>query len=446
MTTAARVPPNNTDAEESLLGAMLLLPEAIDEAVQVLRAEHFYKPIHQLIYQAIIDIHASAGQVDAITVGDHLKRSGVDESVGGFGVLVGMTAGTPAATNAHQYVRIVFDHAMARSLIATGHDIATMGYAQHEDIQDALDAAESLVFNLAQGRSINTLAHVHELLGATLDDIEQTIDSGDSLNGTPTGWLDLDDMTSGFQPSHLIVVGARPAMGKTSFALGLVRHAAMIEKRPVLMFSLEMSKLELSKRMLCSEAKVDAGKIRNGGLRDDDWTKIAQAMSRLGTANLWIDDDPNVTIMDMRAKARRLKSQQGDLGLVVVDYLQLMTGRGKAENRQVEISEISRGLKILARELECPVVALSQLSRGVEARTDKRPMLNDLRESGAIEQDADLVMFIYRDEVYNPDSPDKGQAEIIIAKHRSGPTGHLRLGWYPEQTRFTDLYTRSTYP
>ena len=228
-------------------------------------------------------------------------------------------------------------------------------------------------------------------------------------------------------------------MGKTSFALNIVAHASMVEQRPVLLFSLEMSKLELSKRMLVSEAKVDATSIRNGRLKDEDWTKLAQAMGRLGKAQLWIDDDPNITVMDIRAKARRLKSKVGDMGMVVVDYLQLMSGRASAENRQVEISEISRGLKILARELECPVIALSQLSRGLEQRTDKRPMLADLRESGAIEQDADIVMFLYRDEIYNPDSADKGQAEVLIAKHRAGPTGVVRLAWLGHQTRFANM-------
>ncbi|MCL4113892.1 UNVERIFIED_CONTAM: hypothetical protein GTU68_024076 [Idotea baltica] len=418
---------------------MLLTVDAIIDATQIVEAAHFYKPVHQSIFAAITTLYGRGEAVDVITVNDELTRAGVDDSVAGTGALMSLSAGTPAATNASHYARIVYEHAVLRSLITTAHEIAEIGYSQPEDVQQAVDQAETMVFNVAQGRVTDSMAFMHDLLGETLDDIEQLYDRGDAITGTPTGFIDLDELTAGLQPSNLIVVGARPAMGKTSFALNLVAHAAMNEQRPVLLFSLEMSKLELSKRMLCSEAKVDATSIRNGRLKDDDWTKLAQAMGRLGKAQLWIDDDPNITVMDIRAKSRRLKSKIGDMGLVVIDYLQLMSGRASAENRQVEISEISRGLKILARELECPVIALSQLSRGLEQRTDKRPMLADLRESGAIEQDADIVMFLYRDEVYNPDSADKGQAEVLIAKHRAGPTGVVRLAWLGHQTRFANM-------
>lgn len=436
---SAKVPPHNIEAEASLLGAMLLTVDAIIDATQIVEAAHFYKPVHQSIFSAITVLYGRGEAVDVITVNDELKRAGVDDSVAGTGALMSLSAGTPAATNASHYARIVYEHAILRSLITTAHEIAEIGYSQPDDVQQAVDTAETMVFNVAQGRVTDSMAFMHDLLGETLDDIEQLYDRGDAITGTPTGFIDLDEITAGLQPSNLIVVGARPAMGKTSFALNLVAHAAMNEQRPVLLFSLEMSKLELSKRMLCSEAKVDATSIRNGRLKDDDWTKLAQAMGRLGKAQLWIDDDPNITVMDIRAKSRRLKSKVGDMGLVVVDYLQLMSGRASAENRQVEISEISRGLKILARELECPVIALSQLSRSLEQRTDKRPMLADLRESGAIEQDADIVMFLYRDEVYNPDSADKGQAEVLIAKHRAGPTGVVRLAWLGHQTRFANM-------
>ena len=436
---SAKVPPHNIEAEASLLGAMLLTVDAIIDATQIVEAAHFYKPVHQSIFTAITALYAQGEAVDVITVNDELKRAGLDDSVAGTGALMSLSAGTPAATNASHYARIVYEHAILRSLITTAHEIAEIGYSQPEDVQQAVDEAETMVFNVAQGRVTDSMAFMHDLLGETLDDIEQLYDRGDAITGTPTGFIDLDEITAGLQPSNLVVVGARPAMGKTSFALNLVAHAAMVEQRPVLLFSLEMSKLEISKRMLCSEAKVDATSIRNGRLKDDDWTKLAQAMGRLGKAQLWIDDDPNITVMDIRAKSRRLKSKVGDMGMVVVDYLQLMSGRASAENRQVEISEISRGLKILARELECPVIALSQLSRGLEQRTDKRPMLADLRESGAIEQDADIVMFLYRDEVYNPDSADKGQAEVLIAKHRAGPTGVVRLAWLGHQTRFANM-------
>ena len=435
----AKVPPHNIEAEASLLGAMLLTTDAIIDASQIVEAEHFYKPVHQSIYRAIAALYSRGDAIDVVTVNDELIRAGVDQSAAGTGALMSLSAGTPAATNATHYARIVYEHAILRSLITTAHEIADIGYSQPEDVQRAVDEAETMVFNVAQGRVTDSMAFMHDLLGETLDDIEQLYDRGDAITGTPTGFIDLDELTAGLQPNSLVVLGARPAMGKTSFALNVVAHAAMTEQRPVLMFSLEMSKLELSKRLLCSEAKVDATSIRNGRLKDEDWTKLAQAMGRLGKAQLWIDDDPNITVMDIRAKARRLKSKVGDMGMVVVDYLQLMSGRASAENRQVEISEISRGLKILARELECPVVALSQLSRSLEQRTDKRPMLADLRESGAIEQDADIVMFLYRDEIYNPDTADKGQAEVLIAKHRAGPTGVVRLAWLGHQTRFANM-------
>ena len=435
----AKVPPHNIEAEASLLGAMLLTTDAIVDASQIVEAAHFYKPVHQSIFEAIRLLYERGEAVDVITVNDELKRAGVDDAIVGTGALMSLSAGTPAATNATHYARIVYEHAVLRKLITTAHDIADLGYSQPEDVQKAVDEAETMVFNVAQGRVTDSMAFMHELLGETLDDIEKLYDRGDAITGTPTGFIDLDEITAGLQESNLVVIGARPAMGKTSFALNIAAHAAMVERRPVLLFSLEMSKLEVSKRLLCSEAKVDATNIRNGRLKDDDWAKLAQAMGRLGDAQLWIDDDPNITVMDIRAKARRLKSKVGDMGMVVVDYLQLMSGRSSAENRQVEISEISRGLKILARELECPVIALSQLSRSLEQRTDKRPMLADLRESGAIEQDADVVMFLYRDEVYHPDSADKGQAEVLIAKHRAGPTGVVRLAWLGHQTRFANM-------
>jgi len=382
---------------------MLLTKDAIVDASQIVEASHFYKPVHQSIFTAIRSLYEQGQAVDVVTVNDELKRAGVDDSVGGTGALMALSAGTPAATNASHYARIVHEHAVLRKLISTANEIAEMGYSQPDDVIAAVDDAESMVFQIAQGRVSDSMSYVHELLGETLDDIEKLYDRGDAITGTPTGFVDLDRITAGLQPSNLVVIGARPAMGKTSFALGLTAHAAMTAKRPVLFFSLEMSKLEITKRMLCSEAKVDATAIRNGKLKDED------------------------------------KSKEGDLGLVIIDYLQLMTGRGSAENRQVEVSEISRGLKILARELECPVIALSQLSRGLEQRTDKRPMLADLRESGAIEQDADVVMFLYRDEVYNADSADMGQAEVLIAKHRSGPTGVVRLAWLPHYTRFANM-------
>lgn len=437
--SSSRVPPHNIEAEASLLGAMLLTIEAVVDAIEIVDASHFYKPMHQNIFDSIRRLHEQGEPVDVVTVNDELVRMGVDSRQVGTGTLMALSAGTPAATNAPRYAQIVYEHAILRRLITTAGEIAEIGYAQPDDVEKAVDEAEAMVFGIAQSGASESMSFMHDLLAHTLDDIEQLYERGDSITGTPTGFIDLDNLTAGLQPSNLVVLGARPAMGKTSLALGIASHVAMTERRPVLLFSLEMSKLEISKRMLCSEAKVDASHIRNGRLDDDDWSRLAEGMRRLGDAQLWLDDDPTSTVIDIRAKARRLKSKVGDLGLVIVDYLQLMTGRSSAENRQVEIAEISRGLKILARELECPVIALSQLSRSLEQRADKRPMLADLRESGAIEQDADVVLFLYRDDVYHQESPDRGQAEILIAKHRSGPTGVVRLAWLPHQTRFANM-------
>jgi replicative DNA helicase len=318
-------------------------------------------------------------------------------------------------------------------------EITELGYSLPEDVSHVLDKAESLVFDVAQRRVVDSMTPLHELLGQGLDHLERLYAQGDAITGLATGYTDLDEQLSGLQPSNLIVVGARPSMGKTAFALGMVAHAGVKLNQPVLLFSLEMSHMELTQRLLCSEARVDANRMRTGKLLEADWAKIGKAISRMSEAPIFIDDNPNLTVMDIRARARRLKSRAG-LGLVVVDYLQLMTGRHAAENRQVEVSEISRGLKILARELEVPVVALSQLSRNLEMRQDKRPMLADLRESGSIEQDSDVVLFIYRDEIYNPDSGEsQGTAEIIVSKHRNGPTGSTRLAFIGHHARFDNM-------
>ncbi|HVB00992.1 MAG TPA: replicative DNA helicase, partial [Acidimicrobiales bacterium] len=312
-----------------------------------------------------------------------------------------------------------------------------LGYGLPDDVTAAVDQAETMVFEVAQRRTVDSVAPISYLLDQTLDRLEQLIDRGEEITGVPTGYTDLDRLLAGLQPSNLVVVGARPSMGKTAFALGAAVHAALTGL-PVLFFSLEMSHLELAQRVLSAEARVDATRMRNGRLLNTDYTKVTNAISRLSAAPLHIDDNPNVTVMDIRARARRMKSREG-LGLVVVDYLQLMSGRNSAENRQVEISEISRGLKILARELNIPVVALSQLSRTLESRADKRPMLADLRESGAIEQDADVVMFIYRDELYNRETAERGSAQIIVSKHRSGPTGSVELAFVENYARFANM-------
>ena len=439
---AARVPPHNLEAEESLLGAMLLSRDAIADAVEVVQASHFYRPAHAHVYDAISTLYAAGDPVDPVTVAEELDRAGVIDTIGGLDGLISLQLNTPATSNAAKYATIISERYTLRKLIETAGEIAEIGYSRPDDVTKAVDEAENRMFQVAQGRVADTMGEIRELLDATLDRLEQLYENGDAITGTPTGFLDLDELLSGLQPNALVIVGARPAMGKTSLALNMAAHAAVRENRPVLVFSLEMGHLELSQRLLCSEANVDAKNMRDGKLKEEDWTRISNGIGRLAEAPMWIDDNPNLTIMEIRAKARRLKSRVGDLGMIVVDYLQLMTGRSSAENRQVEVAEISRGLKILARELQCPVVGLSQLSRNLEMRQDKRPMLADLRESGSIEQDADVVMFIYRDEVYNPGSDSEGMAEIIVAKHRNGPTGTVHLGFLPRFTSFKNLSRR----
>ena len=433
-----RVPPHNLEAEESLLGAMLLSRDAIAAAMEHCTAEDFYRQSHGHIFTAITSLYSQGEPADWVTVTEELRRRGLLEDIGDPSVFVSLQANTPSIGNAEHYAVIIEELALLRRLVAVAGEITELGYSAPPDVTDVLDRAESLVFDVAQRRVVDSLTPLRDLLGQSLDHLEQLFNRGESITGLATGYVDLDEQLSGLQPSNLVVVGARPAMGKTSFALGMVAHAGIRLRQPVLLFSLEMSHLELTQRLLCAEARVDATRMRTGKLNDADWTKIGHAISRMSEAPIFIDDNPNLTVMDIRARARRLKSREG-LGLVVVDYLQLMTGRHGAENRQVEVSEISRGLKILARELNVPVVALSQLSRGLEARQDKRPMLADLRESGSIEQDADVVMFIYRDEVYNTESGDAGAAEIIVAKHRNGPIGTVRLAFLNHHTRFANM-------
>ncbi len=439
---SGRVPPHNLEAEESLLGAMLLSRDAIAEAVEVVAVEQFYRPAHAHVYDAISTLYAAGDPVDPVTVGEELDRAGVLETIGGLDGLISLQLNTPATSNAAKYARIIQERHTLRRLIETAGEIAELGYSRPDDVTKTVDLAENMMFQVAQGRVADTMGEIRELLDLTLDRLEHLYEQGQGITGTPTGFIDLDELLSGLQPNSLTIVGARPAMGKTSFALNIAAHAAVRENRPVLVFSLEMGHLELSQRLLCAEANVDAKNMRDGSLREEDWTRISNGIGRLAEAPMWIDDNPNLTIMEIRAKARRLKSRVGDLGMIVVDYLQLMTGRSNAESRQVEVAEISRGLKILARELQCPVVGLSQLSRNLEARQDKRPMLSDLRESGSIEQDADVVLFLYRDEVYNPGTDSEGLAEVIVAKHRNGPTGTVHLGFLPRFTSFKNLTRR----
>ena len=436
---AGRLPPQNLEAEEALLGAMLLSKDAIATAVETVSAADFHRPAHAHLFEAIVTLYGAGEPVDPTTVAEALRRAGVLEALGGKQAVLRIQAATPAASNAGFYARIVADHALLRRLVAVGSEIAELGYTLPEDVTEVLDRAESLVFEVANRRQTTSLRAIHATLQESLDHLEALVDRDGHGTGVPTGFRDLDEVLLGWQGSNLIVVAARPGQGKTAFALGTATHAAVALARPVVFFSLEMGQLELTQRILSAEAGVDSRALRTGRIAESDWSAISTAVGRLAEAPLFIDDNPHLTVMDMRAKCRRLKSQHGGLGLVVVDYLQLMSTARRAENRQVEVAELSRGLKVLARDLDVPVLALSQLNRSLEYRADKRPLLADLRESGALEQDADVVAFIYRDDAYHPDSADRGTAEIIIAKHRNGPTATIRLAFLEHLTRFADL-------
>jgi replicative DNA helicase len=436
-----RVPPHNLEAEESLLGAMLLSRDAITAAVEAnVDASDFYKPAHTHVFEAILSLYGQGEPVDPVTVAEELRRADLLEPLGGRAALLQLQASTPASANATHYAKIVNELALLRRLIGVAGDIAEMGYDDSQEVVDTLDRAESLVFEVAERRVSESMVKVSDALQDTLDQLEALYDSTGDITGVPTGYTELDHLLLGLQPSNLIVVAARPGAGKTSLALGAAANVAMEARKPVLFFSMEMGTLELTKRLLAGEARVDARRLQTGNIPEGDWTRLSHAVGRLAEAPLFIDDNPHCTVMEMRAKSRRTKARHGELGLVVVDYLQLMTPLTKrAENRQVEVAEISRGLKILARELDCPVMALSQLNRQLEYRADKRPMLADLRESGSLEQDSDVVVFIYRDEIYNPDSDQRGTAEIIVSKHRNGPTGTTRLAFVDRLTKFANM-------
>jgi len=436
--SGTRVPPHDLEAEESLLGAMLLSSDAASVAIEVCSAGDFYKPAHGHIFGAIRALMERGEPVDAVTVTDELRRSGLLEAVGDPSVFIALQANTPSMANARHYASIVEEHALLRRLIGVAGDIADIGYSIPEDVQGAIDQAEQMMFDVAERRTADTMSPLHDLLGQGLDRIEELGKRSTHLTGVPTGYHDLDKIMLGLQPSSLVIVGARPGMGKTSFALGILAHVGVVAQRPALLFSLEMGHLELTQRLLASEAEVNSQHLQTGQIRTQDWAKIGTAVTRLSSAPIFIDDNPNATVMDIRARARRLKKSEGDLGVVMVDYLQLMTGRAKAENRQTEVAEISRGLKILARELEVPVIALSQLSRNLEARADKTPMLSDLRESGSLEQDADVVLFIYRESMYDDEIPiDRADDALVeVAKHRNGPTGTVNLIFLKQYARF----------
>ena len=434
-----RVPPHDNEAEQSLLGSMLLSGEIIPDVAEIVQSKSFYNGANCHIFEVILDLFAKGEPADPITVSDKLMEAGVLDTVGGKSYIHTLVNIVPTAANAKYYAEIVEKNGMLRSLIKVATQIAGLGYEPGAEVEKVVDQAESLIFGVAEKRISERFSHIKDLLIDSFEQIEHLYEKKASVTGVPTGFKDLDDKTSGLNPSDLIIVAARPSMGKTSLALSIAQNVALKEKVPVALFSLEMSRQQVVQRLMCSEARVDAQSLRTGNLNEDDWPKLSSAVGRLAEAPIFIDDSPNINILELRAKARRLMAKE-KLGLIIVDYLQLMQGHKRADSRQQEISEISRALKILARELNVPVIALSQLSRAVEQRGgEKRPMLSDLRDSGAIEQDADVVMFIYRDDYYNEDSEERGTAEIIISKHRNGPTGTVRLVFLEHYTKFVDL-------
>lgn len=433
-----KLPPQNLEAEQSVLGAILLDNQAMPKAMELLVEENFYRTAHRKVFRAMLDLSDVGEVIDQITLTERLKAKGELESVGGAAFLAELVQSVSSSANIRYHCKIVRDKAVARELIHTSTEVLTKGYEGTTSIDDLLDFAERSVFSIAQGKLERSFTPINDIIKESLDLVDKLSKRKEHVTGVPTGYYDLDDLTAGLQPSDLVIVAARPSMGKTSLALGFATHAAIHAKAVVGIFSLEMSKPQIVLRMLSSEARVDSHGLRTGKLQKEDWWRLAEAAGRLEQAPIFIDDTGGITVQQMRGKARRLKAEKG-LDLLIVDYLQLMQGRSDSESRQQEISDISRSLKALAKELNVPVVALSQLSRAVEARKPPVPMLADLRESGAIEQDADIIMFIYRDEIYNKESPDKGVAEIIIGKQRTGPTGTVRVAFSGEYTRFDNL-------
>jgi len=432
-----RIPPNSVEAEQSVLGAMLLDKEAISTATELISGEDFYREAHKEIFEAIVDIYDRGEPVDLITLTEKLKTRNTLDAVGGITFLTNLMDAVPTTHNVKYYAKIIEDKSLLRRLIKSSNEIIGKSYQASEEIGEIIDDAEKSIFNISLNRSTQGFTHVKNILNVNFDKIEELYLNKGRITGVPTGFTDLDGKLSGLQKSDLVLVAARPSMGKSSFMMNIVQYAAVRDKITTAIFSLEMSKEQLTQRLLCAEALIDAHRLRIGDINEEEWVKLARAMGPLSEAPIFIDDTPAISITEMRAKCRRLKLEH-NLGLIVIDYLQLMQGKSSSESRQQEISEISRSLKALAREINVPVVALSQLSRAPEMRADHRPILSDLRESGAIEQDADVVMFLYRDEYYHPDTDKKNIGEVIISKQRNGPTGTVELVWLGQFTKFVN--------
>ncbi len=434
-----KIPPNDTEAEQAVLGSMLTDKDATIAAIEVLKEEDFYREDNKLIYRAILNLYNRAEPIDIITLKAELTSMGKFEAVGGLEYLAELPEKVPTTANVERYIKIVEEKSILRNLIKTANEIITLGYDPTEEVENIMDSAERKIFDIMQSKNQKGYTPIKDVLVDTFAELEKLYNQKKHITGVPTGFADLDYKTAGLHGSDLILIAARPAMGKSAFALNIAANAAIKAKVPVAIFSLEMSKEQMVNRILCSEAMVDSNKIRTGKLDEQDWGKLAGALGPLSESEIYIDDTPGISIMEIRAKCRKLKLEK-NIGLVVIDYLQLIqTSNKRNGSREQEISEISRSLKILAKEIDVPVIALSQLSRAPEQRPDHRPMLSDLRESGAIEQDADIVMFLYRDDYYNEESEKKNMAEIIIAKHRAGSTGTVELLWLGNYTKFVNI-------
>ncbi|WP_455115121.1 replicative DNA helicase [Rothia mucilaginosa] len=434
----SRTMPHDDVAEQSVLGGMLLSKDAIADVVESLRASDFYKPAHETIYEAILSLYGHGSPADAITVADELKKRGELARVGGAAYIHTLIASVPTAANAQYYAEIVKEHAIMRRLIEAGTKIAQLGYANETEVDTLVDQAQAEIYAVTDGNAKEDYVSFSEALEETINEIDANSNRPDGVYGVPTDFIEFDELTGGLHGGQMIVIAARPGVGKSTLALDIARSAAIHHHMATVFFSLEMSRTELAMRILSAEGKISMGRLKKGDLDTEGWTNLATLQGRIDSAPLFIDDSPNMTLMEIRAKCRRLK-QRNDLKLVVLDYLQLMSSGKKVESRQQEVSEFSRSLKLLAKELDVPVIALSQLNRGSEQRTDKRPMVSDLRESGSIEQDADMVILLHREDMYNPDSERVGEADMIIAKHRGGPTRTIPLAFSGKYSRFNNM-------
>lgn len=434
-----KIPPHDIEAEQAVIGSMLTDKDSVISALEVLKPEDFYREDNKVIFEAILNLYNKADPIDIITLKAELVSLGKFEQIGGLEYLAQLPDKVPTTSNVEKYIKIVEEKSMMRTLIKTANELITLGYDGTQDVEDIMDSAEKKIFNIMQKKNQKGYSSIKDILVDSFTQLEELYNRKQHITGVPTGFADLDYKTAGLHNSDLILVAARPAMGKSAFALNIAANAAVRAKVPVAIFSLEMSKEQMGNRILCSEAMVDSNKVRTGRVEDEDWSKLAMASGELSESEIFIDDTPGISVMEIRAKCRKMKLEK-NIGLVVIDYLQLVQGSNKkVGSREQEISEISRSLKILAKEINVPVIALSQLSRAPEQRPDHRPMLSDLRESGAIEQDADIVMFLYRDDYYNEESEKKNIAEVIIAKHRAGSTGTVELLWLGNYTKFANI-------